>query len=103
MKQRKIQFLWLILLSFFLLASAMKEEADAWQRVDWYTVRWVIEEYHKCLKMGMGVEQMQFTSRERLEPAIALLSVIATTLLQWRDAARRSRTRADRPASRSAG
>jgi hypothetical protein len=64
-------------------------EADAWERVDWYAVRWVIEEYHKCMKTGMGIEQMQFTSRARLEPAIALVSVVATTLLQLRDAARR--------------
>ena len=63
--------------------------ADAWQRVDWYRVRWVIEEYHKGQKTGCGIEQLQFRHRDRLEPVVALLSVVALTLLELRDLSRR--------------
>jgi hypothetical protein len=61
---------------------------EAFERVDWYGVRWVIEEYHKGMKTGCDIEGMQFSYRERLEPAIALVSVVALTLLQLRDYSR---------------
>jgi len=62
---------------------------DAWRVVSWYELRWIIEEYHKALKTGCQIEDMQFTAVERLEPAIALLSAVALTLLNLRDASRR--------------
>jgi hypothetical protein len=62
--------------------------AEALERLDWYQFRWIIEEYHKGLKTGCGIETMQFTQTVRLEPAIALIAVVATTLLRLRDAAR---------------
>jgi hypothetical protein len=62
--------------------------ADAGQRVNWYEKRPIIEEYHKGMKTGCNIEGMKFERIERLEPAIAVLSVVATTLLQLRDAAR---------------
>jgi len=71
---------------------------DAWQVVGWYETRWVIEEYHKCLKTGMKIESYQFTDTDRLEPAIALTSVTAITLLNLRDDSRDEITK-DRPAS----
>jgi hypothetical protein len=61
---------------------------DAFERVHWYELRWIIEEYHKGMKMGCGVELLQFEKIERLEPAIAVISAVATTLLRLRDAAR---------------
>ena len=61
---------------------------DAFERVDWYELRWIIEEYHKGMKTGCGIETLQFDHREAAEPAIALLSAVATTLLRLRDAAR---------------
>jgi hypothetical protein len=60
--------------------------ADAVRVIGWYETRWVIEEFHKALKTGCGVEDLQFTATERLEPAIALLSAVATTLLNLRAA-----------------
>ena len=62
--------------------------ADALQRIQWYETRWVVEDYHKGMKTGCGIETMQFTQISRLEPAIAVLSALATTLLKMRDAAR---------------
>jgi hypothetical protein len=72
--------------------------ADAWERADWYACRPVIEEFHKALKTGCGVEDLQFTTRHALEVAIALLSVVATRLLRLRDLSRDDRTK-DRPAA----
>jgi hypothetical protein len=59
---------------------------DAWRGVGWYERRWVIEEYHKAMKTGCQIEDIQFTAVERLQPAIALLSGVALTLLNLRDA-----------------
>jgi hypothetical protein len=62
---------------------------DAWQRVDWYECRWVIEEYHKAQKTGCAIEDLQFSSAGALKPMIALLSVVAVALLNLREASRR--------------
>jgi hypothetical protein len=62
---------------------------DAWRVISWYERRWVIEEYHKAMKTGCRIEDLQFTAVERLQPAIALLSAVALTLLTLRDASRR--------------
>ncbi len=64
--------------------------ADANERIDWYQCRWIIEEYHKALKTGCQIEDMQFTTEDRLQPAIALISVVGVSLLQLRDASRRA-------------
>jgi Transposase DNA-binding len=62
--------------------------ADACERIDWYECRWVVEEYHKALKSGVGIERPQVTSSARLEPLIGVLSVVALELLWVRSAAR---------------
>ena len=62
--------------------------ADAQERIAWYEQRPIIEEYHKGQKTGCRIESMQFDTVDRLEPAIAVVSVVTTTLLQLRDAAR---------------
>jgi hypothetical protein len=76
-------------LEWILLTNVPVETTkDAWERVQWYECRWGIEEYHKVLKTGCGIEQMQFTTEQALQPAIALISVTAVRLLNLRDAAR---------------
>lgn len=62
--------------------------ADAKERMIWYCRRWIVEEYHKGLKTGCGIENPQFTTEERLQPVIAVLSVVALLLLNLRDASR---------------
>ena len=62
---------------------------DAYRVVGWYECRWIVEEYHKGLKTGCKIESLQFTTEERLQPAIALLSIVTLTLLEMRDASRR--------------
>jgi len=76
-------------LEWILLTNVLIETAsDALDRVDWYERRWIVEEYHKGMKTGCKIEELQFDTSARLEPAIAILSVVTTTLLQLRDAAR---------------
>lgn len=86
-------------LEWFLITNHPVENfEDAYEVASWYETRWVIEEYHKCLKTGMSIESYQFTDTDRLDPAIALTSVAAITLLNLRDDSRDEKTK-DRPAS----
>jgi Transposase DNA-binding len=66
---------------------------------DWYGLRPIVEELHKGMKTGCGVETLQFTTEGAIQPVIALLSVVAVFLLGLRDAARDPVT-ADLPAAR---
>jgi len=76
-------------LEWFLMTNQpVRTFEDAYRVVGWYEKRWVIEELHKAMKTGCGIEKMQFTNEGRLEPAIALISVVALTLLRLRDAGR---------------
>lgn len=70
---------------------------DAFERIDWYHARWIIEELHKAQKTGCGIEQMQFTTKAAMEPALAVISVVAVFLLQLRSASR-DETAKHRPA-----
>ena len=77
-------------LEWFLLTNERVESfEDACRVVSWYECRWIIEEYHKAMKTGCGIENPQFETKARLQPAIALISVVALTLLSLRDASRR--------------
>jgi hypothetical protein len=77
---------------WFLLTNLPVETAEqAWEKVEWYCCRWVIEEFHKAQKTGCAVESPQFTKAERLQPMIALLSVVAAMLLNLRDLSRDER------------
>jgi hypothetical protein len=76
-------------LEWFLLTNVpVATVADAWERVSWYECRWIAEEFHKAQKTGCGIETLQFTTVAALQPVIALLSVVATTLLNLRAASR---------------
>jgi hypothetical protein len=72
--------------------------ADMRQVKTWYEWRWGVEEYHKAQKTGCAIEKWQLREEARLQPAIAILSVVALTLLQLRDAARRPDARRRRAA-----
>lgn len=62
--------------------------AQAQRVVGYYTARWWIEEYHKGLKSGAGVENSQLEKAHRLEPLIGLLAVVAVRLLSTKMLAR---------------
>jgi len=77
-------------LEWILLTNEPVESfADGCRVLAWYECRWIVEEYHKAMKTGCNIEDMQFTHESRLQPMIALLSVVALTLLRLRDASRR--------------
>jgi hypothetical protein len=62
--------------------------AQAQRVVGRYTARWWVEEYHKALKTGAGVEASQLERPERLESLIAVLAVVAVRLLSTKFLAR---------------
>jgi hypothetical protein len=68
----------------------VESAASAWEKVEWYSCRWMVEEFHKAKKTGCGVEDLQFRTEQALQPMIGLLSVTAVMLLNLRQAARRS-------------
>lgn len=53
--------------------------------IDWYVMRWIIEEYHKCLKTGCKFEKRQLKNNARLERLMGFLAVVALRLLQLRE------------------
>lgn len=53
-----------------------------------YSLRWLIEEFHKCEKTGCQVEARQLGEVKRLEALIGLLSVLAVWLLKLKYVAR---------------
>ena len=53
-----------------------------------YGARWLIEEYHKALKSGTGVEESQLQTAHRLQALLALLALVAVRLLGLKQAAR---------------
>jgi hypothetical protein len=73
-------------LQWILLSNvAANSFEQARERSQWYSRRPIIEELHKGQKTGCGIELPQFTSEQRLEPVIAMLSVVAVFLLSLRD------------------
>lgn len=55
---------------------------DAWQVIDDYECRWLIEEYHKVIKTGCNIEGPSLRTSERLEPLIGLTAVTGIRLFQ---------------------
>lgn len=76
-------------LSWLLLTSvAVQSVEQAWQRVDWYRARWLVEDYHQGLKTGCCIEGRQVQTYEGLRRLLGLLSPLAVRLLQLRAASR---------------
>jgi transposase-like protein/transposase Tn5 family protein len=58
--------------------------------IEYYEQRPTVEEYHKCLKTGLQVEERQYESADRLRPVIGMICIQAVRLLQLRDVARQA-------------
>jgi hypothetical protein len=54
---------------------------QAWQCVQWYTLRWLIERFHYTLKSGCHIEHLQLETAERLIKALATYSIVAWRLM----------------------
>lgn len=50
---------------------------DALECIEWYCQRWQVEIFHKVLKSGCRIEHRRLKNFDRLQPCIALFSVIA--------------------------
>jgi hypothetical protein len=61
---------------------------EALRIAGYYALRWLIEEYHQCLKSGCRVEERQLETADRLEPLIGMLCAVAVRLLQLKNDAR---------------
>jgi hypothetical protein len=61
---------------------------DALERVRWYTCRWLVEDYHQCLKTGCAIEKRQLDRGADIERLLGFLGPIAGRLLQLRNLAR---------------
>jgi Transposase Tn5 dimerisation domain len=72
------------------------DAASARERIEWYRLRWVVEEYHKALKTGCAREQRQWRSAQGLRALLGFLAIVAVRLLQLRTIAR---TAPDTPAT----
>ena len=62
--------------------------ADAYQVVQWYECRWLVEDYHQCLKTGCRVEHAQLDGGPDLQRLLGFLAPVAVRLLQLRQAVR---------------
>jgi hypothetical protein len=64
------------------------DKATAWQRVEWYKCRWLVEDYHQCLKTGCSFEERQLQSGAGLQRLLGICAPLAVRLLQLRELAR---------------
>ncbi len=70
-------------LEWFLLTTLpVASLADAEQVLEWYRLRWRIEDWHRMLKSGCKVEYLGHRTGQRIERAVTIKAVIA-----WRLAA----------------
>jgi hypothetical protein len=76
-------------LAWLLLTSVPVQTVEqAWQRVEWYRARWLVEDYHQGLKTGCRIEQRQGQTYEGLRRLLGFLAPLAVRLLQLRAASR---------------
>lgn len=76
-------------LEWILLCDATVTSLTQALEITWqYATRWLIEEFHKALKTGLGIEKLQLETGAELMAAVALLSVVALRLLHLREVVR---------------
>jgi len=76
-------------LEWVLVTSVVvRSAADALTVIEWYEFRWLIEEYHKCLKSGCAIEQRQLTTAQSLQACLGFLAIVAVRLLELRETSR---------------
>lgn len=84
-------------LEWVLLTSVSTTTLEqAWERVEWYRHRWLVEDYHQALKSGCRIEERQLQTVDGLMRLLGILSPLAVRLLQIRAFARAT---PERPAS----
>ncbi|MBI5308370.1 MAG: IS4 family transposase, partial [Planctomycetes bacterium] len=66
---------------FLLTTIDIQSKDDALDYIEWYCLRWRIEDWHRVLKSGCGVEALAHKTAERLKRAIAINLVIAWRIM----------------------
>lgn len=75
-------FEWILLTTLPLTSTS-----EAWEVVQWYGWRWLMEEFHKALKTGCRMEHHNLQTVEAQWRLLAILTPIALRLLMIRHAA----------------
>jgi hypothetical protein len=76
-------------LEWILLCSGTVENFEqAREKMQQYASRWLIEEFHKGVKTGLGAERLQLESAEKLYAAISIMSIVALRLLELKERVR---------------
>ena len=65
----------------------VESEEDAMRLIQWYKHRWLVEEYHKCLKTGCRIEARQVATKQSLMALLGFLGIVAVFLLGLKDRA----------------
>lgn len=55
----------------------VKKLSDAIEKLDWYSLRWKIETFHKILKSGCRAEESKLRTAERLTNLLAIYCILA--------------------------
>lgn len=71
-----------------LTTESVKEFDETLTIIDYYSLRWRIEDWHKVLKTGCEIEDRQLQTWERMEVLLSVYSVIAWKVLELRELAR---------------
>jgi hypothetical protein len=76
-------------LEWFLLTDRPVEDFESALRCALqYATRWVIEDFHKALKTGLGAQKLQLEDAHRLFAAISIMSIVALRLVDLRERVR---------------
>lgn len=59
----------------------VRNKADVIEKLDWYSLRWKIETFHKILKSGCRAEDSKLRTAPRLANLIALLCIVSWRIL----------------------
>jgi Transposase Tn5 dimerisation domain len=76
---------WILLTTIPILSPS-----DAWEVVQWYRWRWLLEDFHKALKTGCRMEKHFLQSVQAQWKLLAVLTPIALRLLQIRRVAQQA-------------
>ena len=71
-----------------LTTESVEQYDDVLTLIDYYGLRWRIEDWHKVLKSGCEIEERQLQTWERMEVLLSVYSVIAWKVLELRELAR---------------
>ncbi len=68
-------------IEWFLYTSlSINNIESAYLIVKYYSLRWMIEDFHKTLKSGLRAEDLQLENAHRLFAAVAIMSIVALRL-----------------------